>query len=253
MTDFCCARLLLRVTLLLTLVDPLVSSHAVTAGGKQYVVKKNDTLTEIARKNEVSVAALLKHNHLDQPNKIYPGMVIRIPNPSEKNGPALLDASLRKKLDNTRVASKKWKYIVIHHSATESGTLAGMDRYHREERHMENGLAYHFVIGNGHGMMDGEVSIGNRWSEQLDGGHLASEALNAKSIGICLVGNFDQEQPTQKQMASLQGLVNYLIKRCRLSTNAVKTHQQINPIYTKCPGRQFPAKTFFQELRQKAA
>ena len=251
MTNIFCVRLLLRATLLLSLLAPFVRLAAATADDKRYVVKKKDTLTEIARKHGVTVSTLMAYNHLDQPDRIYEGKVIRIPSRSEKNGRTSLDGSLRKRLDSIDVTAKKWKYIVIHHSATESGTVAGMDRYHREERHMENGLAYHFVIGNGHGMSDGEISIGKRWTEQLDGGHLASESLNAASIGICLVGNFDEDRPTEKQMASLEALVNDLMKRCRLTVAAVKLHQQINPIHTRCPGRNFPAQTLVKNLRQK--
>jgi len=114
---------------------------------------------------------------------------------------------------------------------------------------MEHGLAYHFVIGNGNGMQDGEVAVGTRWRWQLDGGHLASEAQNRISLGICLVGNFDEDKPTPRQMASLVALVQALLKRCHLPVNAVKTHQQINVINTRCPGRYFPFPRFMEELR----
>ena len=123
-----------------------------------------------------------------------------------------------------------------------------MDRYHREKRHMEHGLAYHFVVGNAHGMRDGQIAVGQRWRRQLDGGHLRSEAQNKISIGICLVGNFDKRKPTTKQMQSLNALVEALLKRCKLSPSAVKTHQQINTVKTLCPGRNFPTKSFLQGL-----
>ncbi len=107
---------------------------------------------------------------------------------------------------------------------------------------MENGIAYHFLIGNGRGMRDGEIMASRRWDEQLQGGHLASEELNLISLGICLVGNFETEVPTTRQLQSLASLINYLLKRCRLGRSAVKTHQQINTIFTVCPGRNFPFK-----------
>jgi len=160
-----CVRTSIRTTCVLGLLLSFTASLAAADPGKQYVVRKNDTLTEIARKHEVSVAALMKHNQLDQPNWIYPGMVIRIPGSDGRKAAGSLDAALRKKLDLISVPSRKWRYVVVHHSATEAGSAAGMDRYHREERHMENGLAYHFVIGNGHGMRDGDITIGNRWRE----------------------------------------------------------------------------------------
>ena len=124
-----------------------------------------------------------------------------------------------------------------------------MDRYHRQTRHMENGLAYHFVIGNGRGMGDGEIAIGRRWTEQLDGGHLASEAQNKIALGICLVGNFDEAQPTASQMWSLDLLVRALMTRCHLQPGAVKTHRQINIIGTRCPGSHFSTRSFLNSLR----
>ena len=251
MTKAFCSRFLVQVTLALTLIFPIFQTAAATSTEKRYVVKKHDTLSEIAQRHGVTLAELLAYNRLAQPDKISEGKVLRIPMPAAKNGRSSLDLNLGKTLEKIPVTGRKWKHVVIHHSATESGTPTGMDRYHREERHMENGLAYHFVIGNGHGMADGEISIGNRWREQLDGGHLASEALNAKSIGICLVGNFDQDRPTAKQMASTEALVSYLLKRCRLAAAAVKTHQQINPIHTRCPGRNFPVASLLKGLRQK--
>lgn len=254
------ARLMMvfRMTLFWFLLASVIFPIAATAAEKRYTVKKNDTLTEIARRQGVSVAALMQLNGLKEPNQIYIGKVLRIAIPDRR--PAAkrptLDPALLKLLDETRITRKKWKYIVIHHSATESGSAKGMDLYHRQERHMENGLAYHFVIGNGKGMGDGEVVIGQRWTDQIRGGHLASESLNEQSVGICLVGNFDDNKPTQKQMNHLHALVDYLMRGCGLSGAAIKTHQQINPIHTRCPGTKFPVKTFLKELpapKKKAA
>ena len=114
---------------------------------------------------------------------------------------------------------------------------------------MENGLAYHFVIGNGNGMWDGQITVGRRWVKQLDGGHLASEEQNRHALGICLVGNFDRQQPTAKQMQALRALVKALMARCDLSAAAVKTHQEINVIGTRCPGSKFSSKSFKDSLR----
>ena len=227
----------------------LLLASSAEAGDKQYIVKKNDTLSGIARRNGVNLSVLLKRNRLRDPNRIYPGDVIQIPDGKSKSTGSSLSSSIRNTLNRTRVRSGRWKYVVIHHSATPSGSAKGMDRYHREERHMENGLAYHFVIGNGRGMKDGEISIGNRWVKQLHGGHLASESLNQKSIGICLVGNFDKTGPTKKQTANLDALTTYLLNRCRLKVSAVKTHKEINPIGTRCPGERFSLTALLKGLK----
>lgn len=229
----------------------VVFSIFARAAETKYTVRRNDTLESVAKAHGVTVTALLHANRaLSRPDQIRPGQILRIPpRPAPAKKPAASESALAKRLNPIVVQPKKWKHIVIHHSATDSGTAKGMDRYHREVRHMENGLAYHFLIGNGHGMSDGEITIGKRWSDQIKGGHLASEAMNEESIGICLVGNFDEDRPTKKQMAALRELVDYLLDRCRLNSECVKTHQEINTVFTRCPGEKFPSKTFFKALR----
>ncbi|HHT9113865.1 MAG TPA: hypothetical protein ACFYD0_11140, partial [Candidatus Wunengus sp. YC65] len=54
---------------------------------------------------------------------------------------------------------RDWRYIVVHHSATSSGNAAEFDKYHRRKKGWENGLGYHFVIGNGNGTPDGKIEI----------------------------------------------------------------------------------------------
>lgn len=134
-----------------------------------------------------------------------------------------------------------WRYITVHHSATTAGSARAFDRYHRTKKHpMENGLAYHFVIGNGNGSGDGEVEAGGRWTKQLDGGHVKGDDLNAVSIGICLVGDFERFMPTEKQLASLKGLLNYLLDTTAVDDEHVLGHGHMPKQQTKCPGRYLP-------------
>lgn len=133
---------------------------------------------------------------------------------------------------------RDWKYIVIHHSASPSGSAVKFDKYHREKRGWENGLGYHFVIGNGIGSGDGQIEIGGRWINQIDGAHAGVQEYNHHGIGICLVGNFNDSYPTAAQMASLSILVEYLQRRCRIPSENIIMHRHIRE--TECPGRNFP-------------
>jgi LysM repeat protein len=216
-----------------------------------YSVRKGDTLTRLAKRYDVSVAELAARNRLRATDKLYIGQGLVVPGRSTDPGILTLPTAVRRELAGVRVTAGKWKHIVIHHSGTYMGTVKGMDRFHREERHMENGLAYHFVIGNGNGMGDGEIAVGHRWTEQLDGGHLRSDELNAVSIGICLVGDFEHARPTAKQMDSLRALIHDLLGRCKLGAGSICTHQQINTLYTRCPGRQFPTEAFLAEFKDR--
>jgi len=217
-----------------------------------YIVKRGDTLTGVAEQYRMPLSRLAKYNGLAHTAQLKIGQRLLIPTKSSSassSSALTLPASVQRAIDTAPVRRGRWKYIVIHHSGVDEGTMNGMDRVHREERHMENGLAYHFVIGNGHGMGDGAIGVGARWKGQLNGGHLRSETQNTYSIGICLVGNFEKHAPTSRQLASLEVLVEALMKRCNLTSKAVKTHRQINIVGTLCPGRKFPTKAFVARLK----
>jgi LysM repeat protein len=213
------------------------------SAARKYTVEAGDTLGDIAKDHGISLQALIDLNRLDDPDSVTAGQSLLIPQPGAETPGApryTLPADLRGRLGAIPVRAGRWRYIVVHHSATREGSARSMEIYHRQKRHMENGLAYHFVIGNGRGMPDGQIVIGDRWKRQIKGGHLASERLNEISIGICLVGNYERDRPTVQQMRSLYALVGYLMQRTRNGSGAVKTHRQINTKPTQCPGRNFP-------------
>jgi N-acetylmuramoyl-L-alanine amidase-like protein len=154
-----------------------------------------------------------------------------------------LTPAVRRAIDDARVARNRWKYIVVHNSGTRQGNARIFDYYHRHVRRMPNGLAYHFVIGNGTSSGDGQIEIGNRWVIQLAGGHVHSDYLNYISIGICLVGDFNRDLPTRAQYEALDELTRYLRQRVGKVDgrySIVLGHKEINPRPTDCPGNRFP-------------
>lgn len=236
---------------LLLLVLLLPALPLLAAPERWHRVQRGESLYGLARKYGVSVADLAERNGLKTTAGLRVGQKLAIPSPEAAQTappPPALPSSVRKAIAAAPVKAGRWQRIVLHHSATREATVQAMNQYHLKQRHMENGLAYHFVIGNGHGMRDGEIYVGNRWKKQLDGGHLASAAQNGTSLGICLVGNFDRDLPTPRQMQSLTALVAALQKRCGLSDSAVVTHQQINVTSTRCPGKRFPMESFLRSL-----
>lgn len=131
-----------------------------------------------------------------------------------------------------------WHYIVVHHSATPGGSAKSFEEDHRKNRHWENGMGYHFVIGNGVDVADGLVEIGDRWKNQIQGAHVGGD-LNKEAIGICLVGDFTKTHPTAKQLASLDRLVRFLQARCSIPASRVVGHEEARPGHTVCPGTNF--------------
>ena len=153
------------------------------------------------------------------------------------------------KLCKVDVDENEWKYVVLHHSATDEGNASNFDRYHREKRKWSHGLAYHFVIGNGNGSGNGEIEVGNRWKNQIHGAHTANMNLNRIAIGICLVGNFEEDnKPTNNQLESLTSLVSYFSKRYKIAESNVIMHNQVVQKGTACPGKNFPYKQLIDRV-----
>ncbi|MGE5208808.1 MAG: peptidoglycan recognition family protein [Alphaproteobacteria bacterium] len=147
------------------------------------------------------------------------------------------------------VKRRRWQFIVVHNSGTRQGNARVFDYYHRHVRRMRNGLAYHFVIGNGTSTGNGQIEVGDRWRRQINGGHVHSDYLNNISLGICLVGDFNKDQPTRAQLDACEELIRYLRERCGGTGRGaipVKPHREMNPPRwpTDCPGDDFPYSWF---------
>ena len=156
-----------------------------------------------------------------------------------------LNSSVIDAIRRAPVQRARWKFIIVHNSGTRQGNARAFDYYHRNVRHMQNGMAYHFVVGNGTSSGDGQVEIGDRWRRQINGGHVHSDYLNNISLGICLVGDFNRGQPTRAQLDATEELIKYLRDRCgKVEGHAmgVRPHREMNPPRwaTDCPGDAFP-------------
>lgn len=110
----------------------------------------------------------------------------------------LLTRSKTKKYP-TRTLSKIDK-IILHHSATTSGSAEAFARYHVDTLGWA-GIGYCFVINK-----DGSIDQTNELTSISN--HTAGQ--NTSGIGICFVGNFDIETPTTAQELSGQLLITYL-------------------------------------------
>jgi N-acetyl-anhydromuramyl-L-alanine amidase AmpD len=131
---------------------------------------------------------------------------------------------------------------VLHHSASPSGNYAQIDKEHRKILGFD-GCGYHFVIGNGQGSEDGKIEVAQRWVNQKQGVHCRnakSHDMDEYGVGICLIGDMDQEPPTAKQVAAAQALIAYLGGRYRIKNDHVTTHAHVASTPTVCPGKYFP-------------
>ena len=149
-----------------------------------------------------------------------------------------------------KVAPRDWKWIVVHHSASETGDAATFDDWHRKRGWSE--LGYDFVIDNGTTQADGLIEVGGRWTQQKRGAHAKTPSgeYNDRGIGICLVGNFENHPPTAAQWRSLVKLSRYLQNEYGISAQHVIGHKDAEGSDTLCPGRLMDLQKLRGELRR---
>lgn len=145
----------------------------------------------------------------------------------------------------TPIEESRWDSIVIHHTGEPAGSPASIDSAHRGAG--LQGLGYHFVVGNGVQMGDGEIHVGFRWLDQLPGAHVAGPAgskWNQHSIGIALVGNGDRRPFTESQISRLVALTAELARRLEIPADRIYLHGDLAAVSS--PGRYFPASALDQ-------
>jgi N-acetyl-anhydromuramyl-L-alanine amidase AmpD len=139
-------------------------------------------------------------------------------------------------------ALRDWKFIVLHHTASNSGDVESIHESHLKNKDKNGnpwlGIGYHFVIGNGNGMGDGMIEPTFRWKQQMQGAHAGVADYNQHGIGIVLVGNFEDSQPSEAQVVSVKRLVRVLAREYDIETSQIIGHGDVKP--TECPGSHFP-------------
>ncbi len=201
-----------------------------------HIVRAGDTLSGLAIQYGVTVAQIKRDNAL-RSDVIRIGQRLTISSGSQSGRDYL--AGVRAATARINVRRDNWVRIVVHHSGIRNGNAARYDAAHRR-RGMQNGLAYHFLIGNGVDSGDGEIEIGPRWHNQLLGGHVKSYRINLTAIGICLVGNFEETHPSARQLAAFTQLMDWLRGEVVPKAQRFAGHRELRGEQTVCPGRNFP-------------
>ncbi|MFA6384044.1 MAG: LysM peptidoglycan-binding domain-containing protein, partial [Candidatus Omnitrophota bacterium] len=134
------------------------SSGSVMRQDISHLVGPSETLWRIGKMYDVRIEDIMRTNGLRSKDQLERGQRLLIPHAAPLRPVVAL------------YPSSKWKYIIIHHSATDSGNANSL--YDLHNRRGFDGLGYDFIIDNGTGSkQDGQIEVSGRWVKQIDGAH----------------------------------------------------------------------------------
>ncbi|MDX2115149.1 MAG: peptidoglycan recognition family protein [Planctomycetota bacterium] len=123
--------------------------------------------------------------------------------------------------------------ITIHHDGMDAFTStdrgAASARLEQIRRaHLDRGfgdIGYHYLIDPAGRVWQGRTL-------EWQGAHV--KATNQGNLGVCMLGNYMEQQPTDTQLAALDRFVNSQMRTYRVNVGRVYTHRELGP--TECPG-----------------
>ena len=146
-----------------------------------------------------------------------------------------------------------FEFIVVHHSATTSRLgredhdgerlWVAIKRYHRnrwKKRFPWYVIDYHFGIGPTGKVFPGQPLSFPAW-------HTGDDWYNLRSIGVCFLGNFEEDLMPKKQFDAGLKLIFSLINRYKIPPENILRHKDI--VRTLCPGRNFPFEKLILSLQ----
>lgn len=127
----------------------------------------------------------------------------------------------------------QWTHIILHHSLTEDGPTVSWQairRYHVETLGWKD-IGYHFGVEWVN--REYEIFVGR----PLDQAGAHTIGMNDKAIGVCCVGNYDVQYPTEALISKLVPLVRVLCRIFSIPKDHIAGHRDYAP--KSCPGKNF--------------
>lgn len=137
-------------------------------------------------------------------------------------------------------------YIVIHHSATkDSGTVSwgAIRRYHTQTNGWRD-IGYHWGVELVNDYY--EILVGRTMDEP--GAHCKEANMNSLGIGICCVGDYDEDDPLPEMYDRVARLCRFLMAKYKIPIQSVIGHRDAGLMdgknwrigqYKTCPGSRF--------------
>jgi len=123
-------------------------------------------------------------------------------------------------------------YIIIHHTERNNDFPAFVRFRHRHLRGWDD-VGYHYLIGNKRPFTkDGHLYVGRQ--EKCVGAHALG--YNNRSLGVCLIGNISNTNPSSKQLQTLVSLLREKTKQYQIPVQHILGHCELPNVEKSCPG-----------------
>ena len=146
------------------------------------------------------------------------------------------------------------KHVIVHHSAgnTQNADTRSVVRNIYLQHTQVNGwsdIGYNFLIGINGQPFEGRDGMGMIPDNQVKGAHFCGK--NTNTMGVCLIGNYEDNPTNKEALASLKDLMTWKMKEADLDPAAFYKHPDYanNPDFlgtiaghkdgcaTLCPGK----------------
>jgi N-acetylmuramoyl-L-alanine amidase len=143
------------------------------------------------------------------------------------------------------------EYIVVHHSLTTDGigeSWEAIRRYHMEVNGW-NDIGYHKGIE----LVGTEIVVHQGRPDNVAGAHAKEAGMNNKSIGICVVGNYDIIPPDDAHLEVLKQVCQAYMVNYNIPVEKVVGHREVGLMagydwrkgqFKTCPGSKFDMDMF---------
>ena len=167
------------------------------------------------------------------------------------------------------VSMNKPEYIVVHHSLTKDGNVVDTNAIIDYHERVLGWKSRSGKSGGYHGYIEvagGELKYFRGRGEDEDGAHCKEFGMNHKSLGVCVVGNFDLTPPPIQTLFFLRDLCFAWMVNYGIPASRVLGHRDVGLMagfdwrkkgptgireFKTCPGSLFPMESLFSMVAGK--
>jgi N-acetylmuramoyl-L-alanine amidase len=138
--------------------------------------------------------------------------------------------------------------IVMHHSASHDGlgvNAQEIRRWHKDAGWSDTGYQFLIEMVNGRP----EMLAGRGLMEA--GAHCRHDNMNSRSVGVCVVGNYEITVPSEELLLFTARHVRNLCQALNITPTrkTIVGHGEVKGASTLCPGKHFPLDTLVRYVR----